>query len=80
MQLPRLKVVLDETTQVEAYQTEGASPMSENCERGVDRIATAMVDVVSGKILRPASCRSGHHARPTPVITDGVEHPEVRGA
>ena len=79
MQRPRLKVLLDETAQVEGYRIEGAFPMFGNNSRGCDQTATAVVGADSKKVMRPPSCRNEHHIRSTPAITDGVDL-EVRGA
>jgi len=79
MQRPRLKVLLDETAQVEGHQIEGAFPMFGNNSRGCDQTATAVVGADSKKAVRPPSCRSEHRIRSTPTITDAVDR-EVRGA
>jgi hypothetical protein len=60
MQRPRLKVLLDETAQVEGYQIEGAFPMFGNDSRGCDQTATAVVGADSKKVVRPPSCRHEH--------------------
>jgi hypothetical protein len=79
MQRPRLKVLLDETAQVEGYRIEGAFPMFGNNSRGCDQTATAVVDADSKKLVRPPTCRSEHHIRLAPAITDAVVR-EVLGA
>ena len=79
MQRPRLKVLLDETAQVEGYQIEGAFPMFGNNSRGCDQTATAVVGADSKKVERPPGFRKEHHIRSTPAIADAVDL-EVRGA
>ena len=79
MQRPRLKVLLDETAQVEGYRIEGALPMFGNDSRGCDQTATAVVGADSKKVERPPGFRKEHHIRSTPAIADAVDL-EVRGA
>ena len=79
MQRPLLKVLLDETAQVEGYRIEGAFPMFGNDSRGCDQTATAVVGADSKKVERPPGFRKEHHIRSTPAIADAVDL-EVRGA
>ena len=69
MQLPPVKVVLDETGLAEDYQIEGTFPMCGNNDRGVEQIAASVVGAVSKKNVLNRT-----------IPTDAVEHPEKNPA